>query len=112
MDLRILKIRAKIEKIVDAIMEALKNNDNKLFLCVIGTAQFLNYYIEKGIILPSDKNDIAVHVLTYIDEKYFHYMPTPDFLKSQLTSIMMDQKGYEYEKLISPILKQIERLPT
>lgn len=105
--MRQTEIIIKIEKVVDVIMGTLNNDDNRLFICAISSAQFLNYYIEKGMIPISEKEIYIKFILDYLEAKHLTHFSIPDFVRNRLIQIMNDQKGYEYEKLISPIFKQI-----
>jgi hypothetical protein len=101
-------VQTKINIVVDAIMSLIIKSENRITECALGSAQFVNYYIEKGIILSSEKKECFEYIYDYIDNKYFDDIPMPTFVKDAHVEMMMDINGYEYEKLISPIKKAMQ----
>jgi hypothetical protein len=96
------EIQNLIKITVETLQEQLKNNENGIIICAVSTAQFINYYIDKGKILQSEKRECIDYTIQLINSNLLGLIPP--FILNTLPQMMNETMGYEYEKLISPIL--------
>lgn len=101
--------KLKIESIIDFTMEKVKGEDNKGLICCLCTAQFINYYIDKGIFNEFEKKELCEYSIKYIQKKYVPHLPLEDWVYQGLVNKMMSEKSYNYEDLIYPITKLLTK---
>ncbi|HOV35175.1 MAG TPA: hypothetical protein PLJ19_01230 [Dysgonamonadaceae bacterium] len=96
------EISNKIEKFVDKFYAEFAQHDNRITICTVGSAQYINYLLEKGIISNSEVYDLKKKAIDTIE---LHYeLEIPFFLKNGLIEIMDNVKSYDYE-IISKFIK-------
>lgn len=94
----------RLNTFVILLYDKLSNNNNRITICAVGTAQYINFLIEKGFIFSSEKVDYSKKALEIIEQKYG--IEIFDFIKSGLIELMQEMKTYDYET-ISPIVKKV-----
>jgi len=95
-------ISYKLELFVDNIYFYFRNHSDKLTICAVATAQYVNYLHEKGIIPHSEKKDLNKLSLSLIEKQFNEVIP--DFILNGLLEIMDNVESYEYE-IISKFIK-------
>lgn len=97
-------VNIRSERFVNVLYPKLNEHEDRITMCAVASAQYINYLCEKGLFFCSDKKDLHLNVLNII-ENHFKF-EIPEFIKYGLLDIMQEIKFYDYEN-ISPIIKKV-----
>lgn len=97
----------KLERFVSVLYLKFKEHNDRITICAVASAQYINYLCEKGQAFCSDKKDLCLRSLNIIESQFGTEIP--DFIKNGLLEIMQEVKSYEYE-IIGFFIKNINEL--
>lgn len=91
------EVLRRVESYLGFVYEKLKDNNDRITICAVGASQYLNYLIEKGIILSSEKLSYSQFALDFIEKEL--NIEIYDFIKDGLVELMQEVKHYDYETI-------------
>lgn len=92
-----IEIKVRLESFVKLLYSKFSINNDRLTICALGTAQYINYLIEKSIVFSSERNECNQISIDIIEREFGSEII--DFVKSGLIEIMQEIKGYDYETI-------------
>jgi hypothetical protein len=96
------EITSKIKVFLDRLYHKFAQHGDRITICSVGSAQYINYLLEKGIISYSESKDLQRKAIEIIE--MHNGIEIPDFVKHGLVEIMNNVESYEYE-IISKFIK-------
>ena len=90
-------ILKKLELFIDELHPKFKDHPDRLTICAIASTQYLNYLVEKGIVLQAEKYRLFRSSIDIIEIRFKLTIPT--FVKEGLVEIMQQVKTYDYETI-------------
>ena len=91
------EILQKLELFVQALYPKLQNHPDRLTLSAIAATQYINYLIEKGIVLDSEKFELFRFSIRIIELQF--NLQIPGFVADGLIGLMKEVKTYDYETI-------------
>lgn len=88
-------ILKKLELFVQTLYPKFKDHPDRLTMSAVASTQYINYLIEKGFVLLSEKDLLLRSVLSMIEAKF--ELQIPYFVADGLIEIMSEVKNYDYE---------------
>lgn len=97
-------ILKRLELFVQTLYPKFKDHPDRLTMSAVASAQYINYLIEKGFILFSEKDLLLRSALNMIEIKF--ELQIPYFVANGLMKIMSEVKNYDYE-IIGIFIKKV-----
>ena len=91
------EVKIRLETFVGFLYDKLSTNNDRLTICAVGTAQYVNYLIEKGNIYSIERNECNLNSVDIIERKFGSVIPM--IVKTGLVEIMQVVKTYDYETI-------------
>ena len=91
------EILKKIELFVQALYSKFQEHPDRLTISAIASTQYINYLVEKGIVLQTEKNELFLSSLRIIEIQF--KLQIPSFVAGGLIEIMQEVKTYDYETI-------------
>jgi hypothetical protein len=94
----------KLILFIKAVYKKFEDNVNKLAICDLMSAYFINYLIDKGFILASEKRSYSEKAVKIIEMEFGY--ETADFVRKSAIDAMQVITDYDYE-VIYPFIREI-----
>jgi hypothetical protein len=91
------EVTIRIEAFVGFLYNKLSTHDDRLTICAVGTAQYINYLVEKGIIYSIERKECNQISIVIIEREFDSEIP--NVVKNGLVEIMQEVKTYDYETI-------------
>ncbi|GEM_PF-3278110 len=91
------EILKKLELFVQALYPKFQEHPDRLTISAIASAQYINYLVEKGIVLQSEKSELLRSSIGIIEIQF--KLQVPSFVADGLIEIMQEVKTYDYETI-------------
>ena len=98
------EVKKKLESFIHALYPKFQNHPDRITICAIASTQYVNYLVEKGIVLQTEKYDLFRSSLCIIEIQFDFQIP--DFVEDGLLELMQEVKTYDYET-ISYFIKKV-----
>ena len=96
----------KLGLFVDVLYSKVSTNNDRITICSVGVAQYLNYLIDKGFIVFSEKREYSNAALDLIEQKFGSAIPS--FVKEGMVELMQEVKTYDYE-VVGQIINKVNK---
>ena len=91
------EILKKLELFVQALYPKFQEHPDRLTISAIASTQYINYLVEKGIVLQSEKSELFRSSIGIIEIQF--KLQIPSFVTDGLIEIMQEVKTYDYETI-------------
>jgi hypothetical protein len=91
------EILKKLELFVQALYPKFQEHPDRLTISAIATTQYINYLVEKGIVLQSEKSELFRSSIGFIEIQF--KLQIPSFVADGLIEIMQEVITYDYETI-------------
>ena len=91
------EILKRLELFVQALYPKFQEHPDRLAISAIASTQYINYLVEKGIVLQSEKSELLRSSIGIIGIQF--KLQVPSFVADGLIEIMQEVKTYDYETI-------------
>lgn len=99
------EILKKLELFVQAAYPKFREHPDKVTICAIASTQYINYLVEKGIVLQTERFELFRPSLRIIESQF--NLKIPSFVADGLIEMMKEVRTYDYE-IISFFIKKVD----
>ncbi len=91
------EILKKLELFVQALYPKFQDHPDRLTISAIASTQYINYLVEKGIVLQTEKYELFRSSIRIIEIQF--NLQIPNFVADGLIEIMEEVRTYDYETI-------------
>jgi hypothetical protein len=91
------EILKKLEFFVQNLYPKFQDHPDRLNICAIASTQYVNFLVEKGIVLQIEKFELLRSCIRIIGIQF--NLQIPNFVADGLVEIMQEVKAYDYESI-------------
>lgn len=91
------EILKQLELFVQALYPKFQDHPDRLTISAIASTQYINYLVEKGIVLQAEKYELFRSSIRIIEIQF--NLQIPNFVADGLIEMMQEVRTYDYETI-------------